>query len=111
LREALLAQGLKRNSYPDWPTPPSANAFEAANDNCPISNIRPGKLIVEAMLAWLATFVLAGIALAKGIEIVAHLFSEPGFAELKHMGFTMAAVLGIGIAVALVIGSLRKANR
>ena len=106
-----MAHRHKKESKLASPAAASSNAFEVANDNCPISEPSRGKMIADAILVWLATFILGGTALAAGIKIVAHLFHEPAFAELKHMGFTMAGVLGIGLAAALVIGTLKSAYR
>lgn len=106
-----MAHSPKRKSKQASPAAPTFDVSEAANDNCPISEAPPGKMLVDAALVWLATFILGGTALAAGIKIVAHLFHEPAFAELKNMGFTMAGVLGIGLAAALVIGAFKGAYR
>jgi hypothetical protein len=78
-----------------------------ANDVGRLLDFTPRNLLARALAAWAATLVIGGIALAKGIAIVAHLFQAPEFAELQHMGFLMAGVLGIGLAAAFVIGVLR----
>lgn len=67
-------------------------------------------LFARAVLAWAVTLIVGGVALAKAIAIAAHLFQAPEFAELQHMGFLMAGVLGIGLAAALVIDVLRDAH-
>jgi len=106
-----VAHSHKRKSKLGSSAAPSSHAFEAANDNCPISEPSRGKMLADAILVWLATFILGGTALAAGIKIVAHLFHEPGFAELKLMGFTMAGVLGIALAASLVVGALMDPDR
>ena len=84
--------------------------LKPANDVGRLLDFTPRNLVARALGAWVATLVIGGIVLAKGIAIVADLFHVPEFAELQHMGFLMAGVLGIGLAAALVIDVLRDTH-
>lgn len=89
----------------------AAGIDHAANDNFPLPAPTPKELITRAILAWVATLLFGGTALAMGIEFAAKAFHTPAFAELRNMGFLMAGVVGVGFAVAVVIGTLRNARR
>lgn len=92
--------------------PTSESGFgHAANDNFPLPVPTSRELFTRAILAWMATVLFGGTALAMGIEFTAKAFHTPAFAELRHMGFIMAGVVGVGIAVAVVIGAVRNAHR
>ena len=81
--------------------------LQAANDNSIGSAPQLLAVLTPAILAWLVTLVVGGIALSKAIIVVAVVFRTPAFAELQGMGFVMAGVLGMGVAGALVIDGFR----
>ena len=88
----------------------SETILKPANDVGRLLDFTPRNLLARALAAWAVTLVIGGIALEKGIAFVAHLFQVSEFAELQHMGFLMAGVLGIGLAAALVIDALRDTH-
>lgn len=65
-------------------------------------------LFARAMAVWFAAFIFGGVALAKAITFVAGLFRAPEFADHQQMGFLMAAVLGLCLATAFIVDTLRK---
>lgn len=91
--------------------PSSVEIGHAANDNFPLPIPSSRELFTRAILAWMATVLFGGTGLAMGIEFTAKAFQTPAFAELRHMGFIMAGVVGVGIAIAVVIGAVRNAYR
>lgn len=107
----LMAQ--RQHRYFDRRHEPTSAAEidQAANDNLPPPALTPTELVTHAILAWAATLIFGGTALAMGIEFAAKAFQAPAFAELRSMGFVMAGVVGIGFAAAVVIGTLRNAQR
>lgn len=99
-RKSILTAGL----------PERVTVDNAANDNYPLPRPTATGLAVHALLAWIATVIFGGTALAMGIEFTAKAFETPAFAELRHMGFIMAGVVGIGFAAAAVIAAIRNPN-
>lgn len=85
----------------------SGQSFKPVNDVGPMIEYCAADLLARALVIWLATSILGGVALAAKISFVARLFQVPEFAELRPMGFVMAAVLGFGLAVRFLIASLR----
>lgn len=83
-------------------------SFKPVNDVGPMIEYRATGLLVRALVVWLATVLLGGVALAANISFVARVFHVPEFAEQQSMGFVMAGVLGFGAAVWFLISSLRQ---
>jgi hypothetical protein len=109
--ELLMAQRQHRPFVrPREPTSAS-EIDQAANDNFPPPALTTTELVTHAILAWAAAVIFGGSALAMAIEFAAKAFQAPAFAELRSMGFVMAAVVGVGFAAAVVIEALRNADR
>jgi hypothetical protein len=85
----------------------SGLSFKPVNDVGPMIDYRTIDLLARAFVIWLATAILGGFVLAAQISFVARLFHVPEFAEHQTMGFLMAAVLGLGLAICLTISSIR----
>lgn len=109
--ELLMAQRQHRQFVRRHEPASAAEFGHAANDNFPLPAPTSRELITRAILAWMATVLFGGTALAMGIEFTAKAFHTPAFAELRHMGFIMAGVVGVGFAIAVVVGTLRNAQR
>jgi hypothetical protein len=85
----------------------SGLSFKPVNDVGPMIDYRATGLLARAIVIWLATAIIGGIALAAQISFVARIFHAPEFAEHRTMGFLMAAVLGLGLAICFMITSIR----
>lgn len=84
-------------------------SFKPVNDVGPMIDYRATDLLARALVVWVVTIVLGGALLAAQISFVARVFHVPEFAEHQPMGFVMAAVLGLGLAINFMINSLREA--
>lgn len=87
----------------------SGLSFKPVNDVGPLMDYHAADLLMRALVVWVVTTILGGTGLAVQISFVARMFHAPEFAELQPMGFVMAAVLGLGLAISVMIRSLREA--
>lgn len=89
----------------------SGLSFKPVNDVGPMIDFRATDLLVRALIVWAVTTILGGAMLAAKISFVARMFHVPEFAEHQSMGFVMAAVLGLGLAINFMIRYLRESYR
>lgn len=87
----------------------SGLSFKPVNDVGPMIDYRAADLLARALIVWAVTAILGGAMLAAQISFVARVFHVPEFAEHQPMGFVMAAVLGLGLAINFMINALRDA--
>jgi hypothetical protein len=65
-------------------------------------------VLARAATIFLGTVIIGGIILSAANAFVAGLFGVPEFGEMRSMGFTMAGVLGLCLAVWFLVRSLRN---
>lgn len=65
-------------------------------------------IIARAVTILLGTAIIGGIVLSAANMFVAGLFGVPEFGELRTMGFTMAGVLGLCLAIWFLVRCLRN---
>ena len=88
----------------------SGLSFKPVNDVGPMIEYHAIDVVVRALVVWLTTSLIGGIALAAKISFVARVFHVPEFAEHQPMGFLMAGVLGVGVATWFMVQSLRQSH-
>lgn len=84
----------------------SGLSFKPVNDVGPLIDYRAADLLARALVVWLAASLIGGVLLAAKISFVARVFRVPEFAEHQPMGFLMASVVGLGLAVWFLINAL-----
>jgi hypothetical protein len=85
----------------------SGLSFKPVNDVGPMIDYRTIDVLARAFVIWLAIAILGGLVLAAQISFVARIFHAPEFAEHRTMGFLMAAVPGLGVAIRFTISAIR----
>jgi hypothetical protein len=82
--------------------------FERLDDEGRLTGYGLVGILARAGALLLGTAIIGGIVLSAANSFVAGLFGVPEFGELREMGFEMAAVLGVCLAIWFLIHSLRN---
>jgi hypothetical protein len=83
-------------------------SFQPVRKFGPFTDNEPSALVAHGLAIWLATTVLGGAALTAAIQTVGRRFESPEFTELEYLGFLMAGILGLLLAIAFFIKALYR---
>lgn len=81
--------------------------FQHVNDAGRLTRYGVVSILARAAVILIGSVIIGGIILSAANSFVAGLFGVPEFGELRSMGFTMAAAVGLGLATWFLIHNLR----
>lgn len=82
-------------------------SFERVKDDGRLTGYGLMSILARAVALLFGTAIIGGVVLSAANAFVAGLFGVPEFGEMRSMGFTMAGVLGFGLAAWFLFHSLR----
>jgi hypothetical protein len=82
-------------------------SFERVDDAGRLTFYGLAGTFARALAIWLGTVIIGGVVLSAANSFVAGIFGVPEFGDLRHMGFTMAGVLGFCLAAWFLVRNLR----